>query len=135
MNLFEGENAVLPGKHLLVVEDEMMLVMLIEDWLGMLGCTATTAASVEQALELAESEAFDGALLDVNLGTETSYPIAEKLDELGIPFIFMTGYGVDMLREDYRDRPTVRKPFELDHFERLMAETFAEEGSEVSGEG
>ncbi|HET6656071.1 MAG TPA: response regulator [Gammaproteobacteria bacterium] len=118
----QGE--ALAGKHILVVEDEMMLVMLIEDWLAMLDCTTTTTASVEQALELIEAESFDGVLLDVNLGSETSYPVAASLDELDIPFIFMTGYSVDMLREDYRRRAAVRKPFELDEVERLMAETF-----------
>lgn len=119
----EGESA-LAGTRLLVVEDEMMLVMLIEDWLGMLDCDAVTASSVDQALDLIEAESFTGALLDVNLGAENSYPIAEKLDDKGVPFIFMTGYGIDMLRDDFRSRPIVRKPFELDEVEQMMAETF-----------
>ncbi|HET7569413.1 MAG TPA: response regulator [Gammaproteobacteria bacterium] len=120
----DAQSSALSGLRILVVEDEMMLAMLIEDWLEMLDYQAVKAARLEKAVALAESEDFDGALLDVNLGGKRCYPIAEALDRRGIPFIFMTGYGGDMLREDFRDRPVVQKPFQLEEIERLMTDTF-----------
>ncbi|HET7308243.1 MAG TPA: response regulator [Gammaproteobacteria bacterium] len=115
----------LSGLRILVVEDEMMLAMLIGDWLAMLDCKAVKAARLEQAVALADSEDLDGALLDVNLGGKRCYPVAEALDRREIPFIFMTGYNDDMLRDDFRGRPVVQKPFLLEDVERLMTELFA----------
>ncbi|HET8551849.1 MAG TPA: response regulator [Gammaproteobacteria bacterium] len=113
------------GLRILVVEDEMMLAMLMEDWLAMLNCKVVKAPRLKQALTLAENCGFDGALLDVNLNGEECYPVADVLDRRGIPYIFMTGYSAEMLREDYLDRPRVQKPFQLEEIERLMAENFA----------
>ncbi|HET8551850.1 MAG TPA: response regulator [Gammaproteobacteria bacterium] len=118
------QGSQLSGLRILIVEDEMMLAMLLEDWLAMLDCKAVKAARLEQAVALAESERFDGALLDVNLGGKRCYPIAETLDQRKIPFIFMTGYNDDMLREDFRGRPVVQKPFQLEDIEQLMTDLF-----------
>lgn len=116
--------ANLAGLRILVVEDEMMLAMLMEDWLAMLDCKVATASRVDDAVSLAAAEEFDGALLDVNLAGERVYPVADKLAERGIPFIFMTGYSTDMLREDYIRHPAVRKPFQLEEIEPMMVKVF-----------
>lgn len=96
--------------RVLLVEDEMLVCMDIQDMLEEFGYRVVgPAAQVNQALELIEQEPIDLAVLDVNLGRETSYPIAERLSVRGIPFLFSTGYGeVDPA---YRDRPRVQKPF------------------------
>lgn len=112
------------GLRILVVEDEMMLAMLMEDWLAMLDCETVKAARLNEALALAATGDIDGALLDVNLNGEECYPVAETLDRRNIPFIFMTGYSMDMLRADFRDRPAIQKPFQLEDVERLMMENF-----------
>lgn len=120
-----GHDLKLSGLRILVVEDEMLLVMLIEDWLAMLDCEAVKVARLKKAVALAGAERFDGALLDVNLAGEECYPVAEVLERRGIPYIFMTGYSADMLHDDYRDRPLVQKPFQMEEIERLMVEKFA----------
>ena len=51
------------------------------------------AASTRDALRLIEASQPDRALLDVNLGSETSISVARRLAELGIPYAFATGYG------------------------------------------
>ena len=59
---------VLSGRHILVVEDEMMNLMMIEDMLADLaGASASAAATVDQALALIERQVFDAAMLDLNL--------------------------------------------------------------------
>ena len=53
----------------------------------------TRAAVWQKALDAVRSEQFDLAVLDVNLGGEKVYPVAELLAERHIPFVFLSGYG------------------------------------------
>ena len=63
------------------------------------------------ALALSRSEAFDLAILDLNLGGVLTYPVADALRDRGVPFIFATGYGSSGLKDTYTDLPTLQKPF------------------------
>jgi CheY-like chemotaxis protein len=109
--------ASLNGRRILVVEDEMFVAMLVEDLLAELGCQVVgPAASVAQALQLLDGSDLDGALLDVNLGQEKVYPVAEALRRTQIPYVFVTGYGVAGLERAYRNDPTIQKPFDPDRF-------------------
>jgi CheY-like chemotaxis protein len=102
----------LAGRRILVVEDEVFVAMLIEDILQGLGSTVIgPAARVDEALELIEGAHPEGALLDVNLGGELVYPVAEALARRRIPFVFVTGYGPEGVAAPFRGRPTVKKPF------------------------
>lgn len=102
----------LAGRRLLVVEDEVFVAMLIEDVLeGAGGAVIGPAARVDEALALIEAENPDGALLDVNLGGELVYPVAEALARLEIPFVFVTGYGAEGIAAPFKGRPTIKKPF------------------------
>jgi DNA-binding response OmpR family regulator len=51
------------------------------------------------------------AILDLNLGSAPTYPVADILRDKGVPFIFATGYGSDRLKVAYADLPTLQKPF------------------------
>lgn len=103
---------LLSGRRVLVVEDEMMVLMNIEGALADLGCTAiSVAATVEDALLLLESESFDVAMLDVNLGGEASYSVADALARRSISFVFSTGYGEHGIEARFDDRPVLRKPY------------------------
>ena len=85
---------LLSGRRILVVEDEMLVLMSIEDMLADLGCeSVTAAATVDQAVALIDAQVFDAAMLDMNLNGTKSFPVADKLAELGVPFIFATGYS------------------------------------------
>lgn len=88
-----GGTSSLPA-HVLVVEDSMIIAMDTEDSLRMLGvATVTTAGSVAAALASLEQDPPEMAILDYNLGTETSDPVAKALRDRGIPFALATGYG------------------------------------------
>lgn len=104
----------LSGLRLLVVEDETMIAMMLEDMLDTLGCVVVdVAGTLSRGLDLANDEALslDGAILDVNLGGEKVYPVAERLAARGVPFIFCTGYGLSGLAADFAHVPTLAKPY------------------------
>ena len=98
--------------RILVVDDEPMISMLIQDWLNELGCEVVgPARCVADGLDLAESAKLDGAILDVNLAGESSYPLANALKLRGVPVAFATGdSGID---EDagFADPILLNKPF------------------------
>jgi CheY-like chemotaxis protein len=100
------------GRRILVVEDDMFIRLTLEDMLAELGCqSVSSAATIEQALALIDTEKLDAATLDVNLSGTSSYPVADSLAARDIPFVFSTGYGEGGLRDGYRERPLLKKPF------------------------
>jgi CheY-like chemotaxis protein len=110
---------LLSGRRVLIVEDEMLVLIMIEDMLADLGCqSVTSAATVDKALALIDAQVFDAALLDVNLNGNDSLPVAEALSARGVPFVYSTGNTGHSLREDYSDRPVLKKPFQ---YEELVA--------------
>jgi CheY-like chemotaxis protein len=113
------------GRHILVVEDEMMILMMMEEMLADLGASVTAAATIGQALAKIHGQVFDAATLDLNLDGDESYPVADTLAERGVPFVFSTGYSQDSLRDGYRDRLVLRKPFKprdlVDTVTRLLS--------------
>ncbi len=107
----------LSGLSVVVVEDEMMVSLLLEDMLSTLGChDVVHAASVGTALEEIAKAMPDVAVLDVNLGNEMVYPVAEKLNVAGVPFVFTTGYGRGAIKLEWAARPCVQKPFNIGAF-------------------
>src|SRR5258706_4813797 len=88
--------AALPN-DVLIVEDDPIIALDFEDTLLGFGVkTVRTAGNVARALELIADRVPDFALLDVGLVHEKSFAVAERLDALNIPFVFITGYGIDV---------------------------------------
>lgn len=113
----------LEGKAVLLVEDSMIIALDAEDALCQLGASAVvTAASVARALAALKEERFDIALLDVNLGVETSATVAAELVRLGVPIIFATGYGEasGFIRE-HGDAPVINKPYGASHIQDALS--------------
>ena len=101
--------------RILIVEDEAFIALTLEDMLEELGfAVAGTVSHVAEAIEAIGREAIDGALLDVNLGTQKIDPVADLLAERGCPFIFTTGYGRSGIPATHADRPVLQKPFRMD---------------------
>jgi CheY-like chemotaxis protein len=102
----------LSGRRILVVEDEMIAAWVLEEILADLGCKVVgPAARVKEALAMIETEAIDAVLLDINLNGEKSYPVADALAALGVPFFFSTGYNQDSIPNGYRHFPMLQKPY------------------------
>jgi CheY-like chemotaxis protein len=110
----------LSGLKVFVVDDEILVKMLIGDFLEELGCrVADTASTLEEALAKAQSGAFDAAILDVNLGGRRTDPVAEALVVRRIPFVFSTGYGTPP-SETFADVPVLSKPFKSPDLEQAL---------------
>lgn len=108
---------------ILVVEDESILAMLLEDFLGDLGYAQPAVAStVRQALRVLDTQAVTFAILDINLGGEKSFPIADALDARGIPYIFMTGYGPAGVPDRLQGRYVLQKPYGADALKEALAQ-------------
>jgi CheY-like chemotaxis protein len=96
----------------LIVEDDLIIALDLEETILGFGVkTVRTAGNVGRALEMIADRAPDFALLDVGLVREKSFAVAERLDELQIPFAFVTGYGADVrLPAVFARTPRLPKP-------------------------
>jgi CheY-like chemotaxis protein len=100
------------GMRILLVEDEAVIAMMAEDMLMDLGCVVVAiAATVESALDHVANDVFDKVLLDMNLGGDSSEPVAIALRDAGKPFIFTTGYGSAGRPDGFADAPLITKPY------------------------
>ncbi len=119
--------APMSPKRVLVIEDSIMVVMVIETTLTDLGWTMVGPASrVKEALELVETESFDGALLDLNLDGEMTWDVAALLQNKGIPFVFSTGYdGSSFLPDRFAHQRVLSKPFGSEQIEQELTRLFA----------
>jgi CheY-like chemotaxis protein len=107
-----------------LVEDEVMIRMMVADMLEELGYSvAAEAGEIGEAVKLAESTDFDLAILDVNVNGKVITPVAELINARNRPFIFATGYGFSGLPEEYRDRPALQKPFQLETLAQMITST------------
>jgi CheY-like chemotaxis protein len=86
---------------------------------------AAEASKVHEALTAVKGTPFDVAILDVNLSGETTGPVAEALAARGTPFVFATGYGEHGLPDQFRDRPLLKKPFQIDSLRRMLETALA----------
>ncbi len=108
-----GEN--LKGRRLLVVEDDFLIGIDFAESLRELGADVLgPVGNVDDALDLlAETPNIDGAFLDLNLGGEMSYPIADALAERSIPFVFTTGYDKANIAAPFAAVTRCEKPVEI----------------------
>jgi DNA-binding NtrC family response regulator len=106
----------------LLVEDDPIIALDFEDTILGLGVkTVRTAANVATALRLIADRPPQFALLDVGLVREKSFAIAERLDALKIPFVFVTGYDAGAgIPEAFADRPRLPKPCSTEALEEAL---------------
>lgn len=120
------DNAIFMGKRVLIVEDEDLIAALLEDLLKKLGLkVVATATRLADAVDFAEKDELDVALLDVMMKGLDVHPVVQALSRRGIPFAFVTGYGVTRTTGIYRDRPVLTKPITQPELRRVLREAFA----------
>ncbi|KQT50926.1 response regulator [Aureimonas sp. Leaf454] len=103
----------LRGIKVFVVEDESLVAMQLEDMLLDFGCDLVgLAMRVGRAMEmLAKVAEVDIAILDVNIGGDKVYPVADALRARAIPIIFATGYGRAGVEPEWQSYDILQKPY------------------------
>lgn len=122
----DSPSAWLDGKAILIVEDETIIAMLIEDMLDELGCKdVLKAGNIAEALASLDKQTPDAAILDANLSGEFAFPVATRLVQANVPFVFATGYGRSGIPNEWAARPVVQKPFTIERLEAALRPLFA----------
>ena len=116
-----SEFAIRQNLRILVAEDEALVSMLIEDMLTDMGATVIgPAATLDEAITLAQSADADLALLDVNLAGKPVFPVADILADRGVPIVFASGYGEAGLNDRHRGAAVLQKPFREADLARML---------------
>ncbi len=117
--------------RLLLVEDYFMVAEIYRSLLDELGYEVVgPAPSVEAALALLEEQEVDGAVLDVTLQGQPVTPVAKRLAELQLPFIFLTALmNLEFLPAHLCEAITVQKPATAGELEDALRRS----GLEASG--
>lgn len=105
----------------LLVEDEALVAMMMEDVLADLGWeVAGSFGDVAPTLDWLETcDDLDAAVLDINLGSETVFPVAEALKARGTPFTFLTGYTSPLGASKFHT-PVLNKPVDIRELEKVL---------------
>lgn len=98
--------------RIFILDDDPLIAMDLALMLEEAGyCVLGPCHSLSEAQETLGKVSPDAAILDVNLGNETSLPVAMQLKERGLPFIILSGYDQQSMPEELRGAPMLSKPF------------------------
>ncbi len=116
---------LLGQRSVLLVEDSLIIALDAEDILDRFGAAVSTASTPEAAHDILDKDRVDFAILDINLGDQTSFGIADRLRELGIPFFFASGYGEQAnLPMEHRSSTVVQKPYTTHNIAKAIEDLF-----------
>jgi len=108
--------------RVLLVEDEALVAMMIQETLTEFGFEVLgPVGTVSEALAAARERCIDAAVLDINLGDDLVYTVAEILSRRGVPFVFVTGYDADSIDARFSGIPVLQKPIERESLQRIFA--------------
>ncbi len=111
-------------QRVLIAEDEVLIGLVLEDILEMTGCSvaanAESLASASAALDDIGADGFDTAILDVNLGSDSVYPLADRIAALGKRIIFATGSHRDSLPPRFAGCGVLEKPYTIAAVEAVL---------------
>jgi PAS domain S-box-containing protein len=109
------------GNRVLLVEDEILVAMMMKDILTELGFSVIGPFSrLPEAMVAAVHDDIDAGIIDVNLGGEFVYPVADVLAARNIPFVFITGYGVESIDNRFGYVPIVKKPVQRQVLQKIF---------------
>jgi PAS domain S-box-containing protein len=109
------------GKLVLLVEDEPTISLMLSDMLLQFGHSVDGPYNrFSDALTAARTNNVQAGVLDINVGGEKIYPLAEILTARKIPFVFVTGYSTESIDSKYRHVPILQKPVEPKALQALI---------------
>jgi CheY-like chemotaxis protein len=121
---------VVKGNRVMVVEDEALVAMVVSDAMTDLGYQVIGPFSrPPDAIAALKDNEIAAAILDINLAGTLVYPVAEELTRRGIPFVFVTGYGIESIDKRFTDIPVLQKPIERETLQRIFMQARAGSGA------
>ena len=125
----DNTSAGIAKRRLLVVEDDYLIALDLASWLENNGADVLgPAASVDDALMLLTTDSLpDAAVLDIRLGEEWVFPVADALQAARVPFLFLSGYDASEVPDFYRRAPCCPKPLHRPNLLRTLAEVLTAE--------
>jgi PAS domain S-box-containing protein len=106
-------DSMIVGERIMIVEDEALVAMAMSDLMTELGFAVVGPfGKVVEAMAALNNGDVDAAVLDINLGGELVYSLADRLAAEGVPFIFVTGYGAESIERRFADIRVLQKPIE-----------------------
>jgi PAS domain S-box-containing protein len=116
-----ADRLVVKGNRVMVVEDEALVAMVVSDALTELGYqVAGPFSRPPDALAAVRDGDIAAAILDINLAGALVYPVADELVTRGIPFVFVTGYGIESVEKRFSEIPVLQKPVERETLQRIF---------------
>lgn len=109
-----------------VLEDEPLIAAMLADWLEQQGHSVVGLAhTATEALKIVDELQVDAAILDVKLRDGAAYPVAEKLRQRRIPFLFATACEKSGISAEFAQENWVCKPFEFDLLREKLNDALA----------
>jgi CheY-like chemotaxis protein len=108
--------------HVLVVESEAVIALHLKELLASAGHSVIGPFSdPQQALAaVTDGHAIDLAILDMTVQEQAGFALPAELNRQSIPFLFVTAAVEKAIPADYRDSPTLQKPFAMPDLTRLV---------------
>ena len=108
--------------RVLVCDDNLLMGDVVAEFLRDCGLEPVgPVGHLESAMQIARQRALDGAILDINLGGTSCFPICATLSTRRIPFAFLTGYPKAAIPIEYCAVPLVIKPFETTEMKEMLS--------------
>lgn len=115
----------LSGRRILLVEDEPLVAMMMSQMIEDLGAEVLGPfGTVWEAMD-ANSEGLDAAVLDINVGGDLIYPLAERLSTRGTPMVFLTGYDAKSVDPRFSRSDVITKPIDESDLSACLASLFS----------
>ena len=110
------------GRRVLIVEDEFLVSLATTDLLESVGCEIVgPAACLAAAVQLAQSEPLDAAVLDIDVGGQMIWPVAEELQRRAVPFLFLSAINkLSIFPPIFAAARALDKPLERNRFLRHL---------------
>lgn len=108
--------------RVMLVEDEFLLLLdfesiLLEAGVGHVYC----CRSITEAQQCLDHQPVSVAILDFRVGRETAAPVARRLTQMGIPFLFHTGQTeADKALSEWPHAKIIDKPARRDVIVRAL---------------
>ena len=121
-----GSTGAADGQRVLLVEDEIIVGMMMREFLTEIGFHVVGPfGKVSEASEAVSREQLRAAVLDVNLKGEMIYGLAEKLSGQGVPLVFVTGYAPEAIDTRFANVPVLQKPVDSAALRRVLSNAAA----------